>query len=971
MVGRDMRWCFVVFLLLSVSLFPQTKKSEMSEMRIIGMAEFHPEELIDYDVKDANGDVAAGLIIETDLVGLAYDANLGMVKMNHLPGRDFLFLQYKEREVKILLSGYAPLQVILKNYGIKLERGKSWLLKLTADKKSEIIAVTFLVQPSGAQLKVDGDIKEKMESIPLSTGEHEIQITKPGYETVIQKITVSLENSFYKYSLNEVQDEKIFISSKPAGAKIEIDGAAKGETDRDIFVPSGRHKLSLIKADHLRLDTVVSVTAGGKNRYSYNLIRNIAVLNISAVPADAEILIDNLTAHTGVNEILPGEHTYIVSKTGYGSEESNINLSVGDNVRRTIELKRIDGTITVTALPVDAQIQINGKAYQGGVVRVEPGENTITASKQGYCAVEEKLDIKAGDDIIKTVTLTKNLAYIDISANPLDSKIMIDNNGAKTGTNEVTPGIHNLSASKIGYAKEVKQVTLLLGQKTSERFVLKRIDGTITLSSIPGDAQIKINGKTYRSGEMRVEPGMYEMTVTKPGYLSLSEKIEIKAGDDINKEISLTKNSAYINLTINPTDAEILLNGRKIFAVRTEVTPGSYKLEIIKDGYLSAQDTFSLAIGQEKKKTYALTKNSGTVNFTLTPSNAVITINNSRYNEQNIELTPGTYKAVISAEGCREKSESFTIERGKTKSITVNLEQITGKLEISLNVPEAQCELYKNGKLIEQWIGSKQFAKLQIGEYETVIKAKGYKTNREKVNITELEKTAKSIELKAGSDVPNNMVFVKGGTFKMGSNEYDSEKPIHTVTVGDFYIGKYEVTQKEWESVMESNPSNFKGANRPVEQVSWTDIQEFLQKLNFKTGKNYRLPTEAEWEYAARGGNQSKGYKYSGSNSIDKVAWYDGNSSSQTHEVGQNQPNELGIYDMSGNVWECCSDWYAENYYKSSPSKNPQGPSSGSTRVLHGGSWVNNNLNCRSSDRFRSYPTGFFSNSGFRLASTN
>ena len=173
------------------------------------------------------------------------------------------------------------------------------------------------------------------------------------------------------------------------------------------------------------------------------------------------------------------------------------------------------------------------------------------------------------------------------------------------------------------------------------------------------------------------------------------------------------------------------------------------------------------------------------------------------------------------------------------------------------------------------------------------------------------------------------MVLVKGGTFQMGSNERDDEKPIHAVTVGDFYIGKYEVTQKEWEAVMGSNPSRFKGANRPVELVSWNSIQEFLQKLNSKAGKHYRLPTEAEWEYAAKGGNQGQNYECSGSNSIDEVAWYNGNSSRQTHEVGQKQPNELGIYDMSGNVWEWCSDWYDANYYSSSPSKNPQGPSSG------------------------------------------
>ena len=190
------------------------------------------------------------------------------------------------------------------------------------------------------------------------------------------------------------------------------------------------------------------------------------------------------------------------------------------------------------------------------------------------------------------------------------------------------------------------------------------------------------------------------------------------------------------------------------------------------------------------------------------------------------------------------------------------------------------------------------------------------------------------------------MVFVEGGTFTMGatseqgtSDPFDDEYPTHQVTVSDFYIGKYEVTQQLWEYVMGDNPSFFTGSHRPVECVSWNDCQEFIRRLNKITGKTFRLPTEAEWEYAARGGNKSKGYKYAGSNIINDVAWYYGNSSSGTHKVGTKTPNELGIYDMCGNVWELCSDRYSSSYYSSSPSVNPTGPSSGSSRVDRGGSW--------------------------------
>ena len=217
-----------------------------------------------------------------------------------------------------------------------------------------------------------------------------------------------------------------------------------------------------------------------------------------------------------------------------------------------------------------------------------------------------------------------------------------------------------------------------------------------------------------------------------------------------------------------------------------------------------------------------------------------------------------------------------------------------------------------------------------------------------------------------------NMVRVEGGTFTMGAtpeqgeNAVYDEKPAHKVTLSDFYIGKYEVTQAEWKAVMGKNPSKFKGDNLPVGNVSWDDCQAFIRKLNELTGKNFRLPTEAEWEYAARGGNKSKGYKYCGSNNIDNVAWYYANSNETTHPVGRRQANELGLYDMSGNVWEWCQDWYGS--YSSSSQTNPFGPSTGSYRVSRGGGWGITARDCRLSSRCSCDPGDWHTDYGLRLA---
>lgn len=202
-------------------------------------------------------------------------------------------------------------------------------------------------------------------------------------------------------------------------------------------------------------------------------------------------------------------------------------------------------------------------------------------------------------------------------------------------------------------------------------------------------------------------------------------------------------------------------------------------------------------------------------------------------------------------------------------------------------------------------------------------------------------------------------VLIEGGTFLLGGEV--------NVTVPSFEIGKYPVTQKQWVEIMGTNPSHFSGDSLPVENVSWEDVQAFLTKLNtIDPNKNYRLPTEAEWEYAAKGGKLSKGYKYAGSNDLNEVGWYWKNSDGKTHPVGSKAPNELGIYDMSGNVWEWCNDWYGD--YPKEAEDNYSGPQTGEYKVLRGGSWFVNTVNCRSASRFRVNPGGWNYYFGFRVS---
>ena len=335
---------------------------------------------------------------------------------------------------------------------------------------------------------------------------------------------------------------------------------------------------------------------------------------------------------------------------------------------------------------------------------------------------------------------------------------------------------------------------------------------------------------------------------------------------------------------------------------------------------------------------------------------------------------------VIEASKVEVKNE--VIEEG-SNYIKINAEYVYPEEMAAVSLYLSEQENMSDAKVYECKMEGKTFS----------VEANGLKDNKkyhycyefdngyEKKTVYGEQKSFTTLDLENQvvnvNGVSFTMIAVKGGTFNMGAQSTDpsgtnydgdafpSEEPVHSVTLSDYYIGETEVTQELWEAVMGSNPSNSSGNQKPVEKVSWNDCKEFIEKLNQLTGKNFRLPTEAEWEYAARGGNKSKGYKYSGSNTIGNVAWYKDNSSHTTHDVKTKSPNELGIYDMSGNVWEWCEDWYGN--YSSGSQTNPAGPSTGSRRVNRGGGWYGNAGYCRVSDRFEGIPGGNNFSLGLRL----
>ncbi len=494
----------------------------------------------------------------------------------------------------------------------------------------------------------------------------------------------------------------------------------------------------------------------------------------------------------------------------------------------------------------------------------------------------------------------------------------------------------------------------------------------------PADATILVGGKTFKSGEPQpLALGRHQVKISQEGYKSLQDVIEVSETSILfNYDL---KQIDVVLVTVNstPDEADIYVdNVNKGKSPRTfYLYPGTYNVKVQKDNYLEVAETIDVTEKGTNSFSYRLTKNSGYLSISVKTANAKVYLNNEPLSSYSkMELSPGFYKIEVKAESHESFTETVEVKLGETLTKSITLVPKYGELMFLVNPNTATIEISQKGTVIKTIIGSQIIRDLLEGDYDIIANASGFKSYKGKFNIKDKERTELNIEMQKGSDVPANMVLVDGGTFKRDD---------YSVTVSSFFIGKYEVTQKEWQSIMGNNPSDFKGDNRPVEEVTWYDAVEYCNKLSKKEGltpvytingnnvtcnwsaNGYRLPTEAEWEYAARGGNKSKGYTYSGSNIVGNVAWYDSNSSSQTHDVGTKAPNELGIYDMSGNVWEWCWDWYDSSYYSNSPKNDPKGANSGSDRVVRGGSWYLNDFGCRVA--YRVYSSPGFGNGGLGL----
>ena len=450
----------------------------------------------------------------------------------------------------------------------------------------------------------------------------------------------------------------------------------------------------------------------------------------------------------------------------------------------------------------------------------------------------------------------------------------------------------------------------------------------------------------------------------------------------------------FYALTVSPKDAKVSIDGvlqssSSVGEYSAMLPYGSHTYKVEAGGYISKSGSFTISNSDMTPINVSLVSAMASVSVTCPTPTVSLYVDKKSVGTipWTGSLKEGMHLIEAKKEGYRSQQRTINLSQQQKLDVAfTKLAAIQGNL--SVNYKPFGADVYIDGKKIGQ--SPRVFNGIMVGSHKVEIKKDGYGTESKTVNILEGQTTTlagmlttnTSSSVASGASLSGNtitipvkngisidMVRVEAGTFTMGATPEmeapsSDEKPTHQVTLtNDYYIGKYEVTQALWKAVMGNNPSYSKGSNLPVEWVSWDNCQEFISKLNRMTGRTFRLPTEAEWEYAARGGKKSRIYQYSGSNNISDVAWYDGNSRNKTHPVGSKQANELGIYDMSGNVREWCQDWYGK--YSSSFQTNPTGANSESDRVSRGGSFIFNawccRSSCRSNDWFgsRGYDLGF------------
>jgi formylglycine-generating enzyme required for sulfatase activity len=606
------------------------------------------------------------------------------------------------------------------------------------------------------------------------------------------------------------------------------------------------------------------------------------------------------------------------------------------------------------------------------IINVSEGQHILRLEKTGFQSYEKTVALNADHPLETINAIMSPIAQVETGAGMLviratadnqqtDAKVFIDGKeiGSAPYTNtSITTGAHEVRISKPLYHDYKETVAVAKDRRQTVNAILQPAFGSLEVSSTPSSAEVELTdamGTRWGSGNTtfnmdKIASGDYKLSVNKSRYYTEKRDVSIRDGKKTTEAVTLKPKFGTLSVDSTPSGAKVLLAGKDSgkTPMKMDVDSGRYVLEIQDDIYLTWSNEIDIRDGEITRINQNLTPNYGTLDVQVTPNGAQILIDGKLSGKAptQLKLSPGTHKIEVTQNGFVSLTQdSVFITQDQTETLKGTLEQKVGTLRLVTNPMDANITI--DGKDYGQ---TPNVISLPEGTYKLKLSKKDFYEVEETIKIEWNKSLERNIDLPTvppsiiGKDGAE-MLLIPAGEFQMGSNDYDNEKPIHTVYLDAFYIDKYEVTNAQYKKFMDAtgheapyywNDSSLNAPNQPVVGVNWNDAKAYADWAG------ERLPTEAEWEKSARGGLVDKNYPWGNTLTHDD-ANYDGTGGKDvwdgTSPVGSFKPNGYGLYDMAGNVWEWCADWYGSNYYSSSPKSNPAGLNSGNTHVCRGGSW--------------------------------
>ncbi len=770
-----------------------------------------------------------------------------------------------------------------------------------------------------------------------------------------------------------------------------------------------------------RGDESLELSRYGHGVFTYKLLEG---LDKRLADMDEDGIITGLELGTYLTLTVPKINANQVPQTGKEGEGDFIFLpqitpedDEGDTVRGVyrLDIAAPDGfrvflddedigqeTPTLLALPAGQyKVRLEKPGYENieKTVTLDAGYTLATLRET---AVPVEVDTKEEEGF--GMLFVKALAEGQLTA----ATVFVDDQevGDSPYTNGTIPaGVHEVKVSKPLYHDYHETVTVAKDRKYTVNGALQPAFGSLEVDSTPSGAEVELldtRGTRRGSGKTpfqlaKVASGTYRLKVTQRRYYTVDKDIAIRDGRVTAESLPLKPKFGYLEVKSTPAGASVVLagTGKGKTPLTLEVDSGRYALELRKEVYLDWSGEVDIWDGETTRISRQLPPNFGTLDVQITPAGSEILVDGKRAGDTpaKLKLTPGTHKVEVKGDAyVPEVHESVFISRDQTEVLTGSLERMMGTLRVISTPPEAHITV--DGK---DHGPTPNIIRLSTGSYKLKLTKEDFRDYEETVTIVWDKTVVRNVELPTGPAPSITgkdgalMMLIPAGEFQMGSNDYKDEKPVHTVYLDDFYMDVYEVTNAQYKKFVDANPqwrrdrigrkyhdgdylkdwngNNYPNnkADHPVVYVSWYATNAYAQWA----GK--RLPTEAEWEKAARGGLVGKKYPWGDSLTHDD-ANYPGTGGKDrwdgTSPVGSFAPNGYGLYDMAGNVWEWCADWHEEDYYTDRSARNPTGPRAGTSRVLRGGSWYYyfpNDL--RVANRLNLTSTGTYYGIGFRCVS--